>query len=175
MRSPTRTEPYAAASDFAADLRVMAESLERAWRRPARRWPPAPADPRRRGLRLPSGAHRPAPELPDVHERSVGELLAKAGVCLALRKLPEEARIGLLLTEIASPRPLHSPHAEYFGRDRRRTGDLLRAKELRGKYGDAALPNCIISKTDGVSDLLEVALLLKEAGLLQPASRPNSR
>ena len=44
------------------------------------------------------------------------------------------------------------------------------ARELRARYGEAALPNAIISKTDSVSDLLEVALLLKEAGLLQPAS-----
>jgi phosphoenolpyruvate carboxylase len=28
--------------------------------------------------------------------------------------------------------------------------------------------NCIISKTDGVSDMLEVAVLLKEVGLLRP-------
>jgi phosphoenolpyruvate carboxylase len=32
-------------------------------------------------------------------------------------------------------------------------------------FGAAIIPNCIISKTDGVSDLLEVALLLKEVGL----------
>ena len=35
-------------------------------------------------------------------------------------------------------------------------------------YGRSAMPNCIISKADGVSDLLEVALLLKEVGLLRP-------
>ncbi|KAB2921968.1 MAG: phosphoenolpyruvate carboxylase, partial [Dechloromonas sp.] len=40
------------------------------------------------------------------------------------------------------------------------------------RYGGAALPNCIISKTDGVSDLLELALLLKEAGLLRPGPTP---
>jgi phosphoenolpyruvate carboxylase len=31
------------------------------------------------------------------------------------------------------------------------------------------VPNCIISKTDDVSDILEVAVLAKEAGLLRPA------
>lgn len=41
---------------------------------------------------------------------------------------------------------------------------------MRERYGNAALPNAIISKTDGASDLLEVALLLKEAGLLLPAT-----
>ncbi len=30
------------------------------------------------------------------------------------------------------------------------------------------MPNYVISKADGVSDILEVAVLLKEAGLLRP-------
>src|SRR5262249_35934005 len=39
------------------------------------------------------------------------------------------------------------------------------------RYGKAAVPNYVISKTNGVSDLLEVGLLLKEAGLLRPRER----
>ena len=35
-------------------------------------------------------------------------------------------------------------------------------------YGKAAIQNVIISKNEGVSDILEVALLLKEVGLLRP-------
>ena len=33
------------------------------------------------------------------------------------------------------------------------------------------IPQCIISKGKGVSDMLEVALLLKEVGLVHPAGR----
>ena len=164
--------PYAAASDFAADLRVMAVSLN------AHGAALLAGGRLRRLIRAVEvfGFHLAPIDLrqnSDVHERSVGELLAKAGVCLAYDKLPEEARIGLLLTEIASPRPLHSPHAEYSEETAGELAIFFAAKELRGKYGDAALPNCIISKTDGVSDLLEVALLLKEAGLLQPGKQPK--
>jgi len=36
------------------------------------------------------------------------------------------------------------------------------------------IPQCIISMCKGVSDMLEVALLLKEAGLLVPGSEPRS-
>ncbi|MCK6406393.1 MAG: phosphoenolpyruvate carboxylase [Rhodocyclaceae bacterium] len=164
--------PYAAASDFAADLRVMAESL-------ATHGAALLAGGRlRRLIRAVEvfGFHLAPIDLrqnSDVHERSVGELLAKAGVCMAYDKLSEDARIGLLLTEIASPRPLHSPHAEYSEETAGELAIFFAAKELRSKYGDAALPNCIISKTDGVSDLLEVALLLKEAGLLQPGKQPR--
>src|SRR5207247_1040775 len=42
------------------------------------------------------------------------------------------------------------------------------AAEVQLQYGKEAVPNYVISKTDGVSDILEVALLLKEAGLLRP-------
>ena len=42
------------------------------------------------------------------------------------------------------------------------------AAEMRRLYGPAAVTNSVISKADGISDVLEVALLLKEVGLLRP-------
>lgn len=109
----------------------------------------------------------------DVHERTVGELLARAGRIMAqpgYAALDEESRIALLSEEIANPRPLYSPHLDYSEETLGELKIFFAARELRTRYGEAALPNAIISKTDSVSDLLEVALLLKEAGLLQPAS-----
>ena len=44
---------------------------------------------------------------------------------------------------------------------------------MHRRFGAQALPNYIISKADGVSDLLEVALLLKEVGLLHPGESPR--
>ncbi|HEX5802071.1 MAG TPA: phosphoenolpyruvate carboxylase [Azospira sp.] len=165
-------EPYAAAADLAADLRVLAASLQ------AHGAALLAGGRLRRLVRAVEvfGFHLAPIDLrqnSDVHERTVGELLAKAGVCMAYDKLPEEARIGLLLTEIASPRPLHTPHVAYSEETAGELAIFFAAKELREKYGAAALPNCIISKTDGVSDLLELALLLKEAGLLQPGKPPH--
>ena len=110
----------------------------------------------------------------DVHQRTVAELLANAGridSTAAYTAMDEEARIALLCEEIVSPRPLHSPHIDYSEETRGELAIFFAARELRQRYGDAALPNAIISKTDGASDLLEVALLLKEAGLLTPAGR----
>ncbi|WP_295005579.1 phosphoenolpyruvate carboxylase [uncultured Dechloromonas sp.] len=109
----------------------------------------------------------------DVHARSVAELLAKAGRCADYEALPEERRIALLIEEIATPRPLYSPYIAYSEETRGELDIFFAAHELRGKYGAAALPNCIISKTDGVSDLLELALLLKESGLLLPGRNPR--
>jgi phosphoenolpyruvate carboxylase len=109
----------------------------------------------------------------DVHARTVAELLAAAGRCPDYESLPEAERIKLLTEEIATPRPLYSPYLDYSEETRGELAIFFTARELRQKYGNAALPNCIISKTDGVSDLLELALLLKEAGLLLPSEKPR--
>jgi phosphoenolpyruvate carboxylase len=47
------------------------------------------------------------------------------------------------------------------------------AARLRGKFGDSAVENYVISMAKSVSDLLEVAILLKEAGLFTPGNRPH--
>jgi len=109
----------------------------------------------------------------EVHARSVAELLAGAGRCPDYEALPEAERIKLLISEIATPRPLYSPYLSYSEETRGELAIFFAARELRQRYGAAALPNCIISKTDGVSDLLELALLLKEAGLLLPGTQPQ--
>ena len=107
----------------------------------------------------------------EVHARSVAELFAGAGRCPDYEALSEVDRIRLLVEEIATPRPLYSPYLEYSEETQGELAIFFAARELRQHYGAVALPNCIISKTDGVSDLLELALLLKEAGLLRPGSQ----
>jgi len=109
----------------------------------------------------------------EVHARSVAELLAGAGRCPDYEALSEVDRTRLLVEEMATPRPLHSPYLDYSEETRGELAIFFAARELRQRYGAAALPNCIISKTDGLSDLLELALLLKEAGLLRPGSQPQ--
>jgi phosphoenolpyruvate carboxylase len=44
------------------------------------------------------------------------------------------------------------------------------AAQIQHRYGRAALPNHIISKTDAVSDMLELALILQQVGLLEKGS-----
>ncbi|UCV13042.1 phosphoenolpyruvate carboxylase [Dechloromonas denitrificans] len=109
----------------------------------------------------------------EVHARSVAELLAGAGRCADYEALAEVDRIKLLVEEIATPRPLYSPYLNYSEETQGELAIFFAAHELRQRYGTAALPNCIISKTDGVSDLLELALLLKESGLLLPGATPR--
>lgn len=111
----------------------------------------------------------------EVHERTVAELLAVSGRSADYAALSEDARIALLAEELTSPRPLHSPHHDYSEETEGELAIFFAAREIKATYGDDALQNCIISKTDGASDLLEVALLLKEAGLLRPGAGPRSR
>ncbi|PKO94203.1 MAG: phosphoenolpyruvate carboxylase [Betaproteobacteria bacterium HGW-Betaproteobacteria-10] len=106
----------------------------------------------------------------EVHARTVAELLLGAGRCANYAALSEVDRSQLLVEEIATPRPLYSPYLSYSEETQGELAIFFAARELRQRYGAAALPNFIISKADGVSDLLELALLLKESGLLRPGA-----
>ncbi|OIQ89229.1 phosphoenolpyruvate carboxylase [mine drainage metagenome] len=103
----------------------------------------------------------------DVHERTVAELLSTAGASDDYRALDEEARIALLVAELTTPRPLYSEFISYSEETTSELTILRNARELQNRYGLAAIENVVISKNDAVSDILEVALLLKEAGLLR--------
>ncbi|WP_424193472.1 phosphoenolpyruvate carboxylase [Ampullimonas aquatilis] len=103
----------------------------------------------------------------DVHERTVAELLQMAGRCDDYLALDEAQRIALLIEEISTARLLYSPYQNYSEDTAGELAIFFAARDLKSRFGQTVLPNCIISKTNGVSDLLEVAVLLKEAGLLR--------
>jgi phosphoenolpyruvate carboxylase len=103
-----------------------------------------------------------------VHERTVGELLAASGTHSSYRELPEDERIALLGKELATARLLASPFVTYSDETASELAILRTAADARVRFGDTAIRNCIVSMTEGISDLLEIAVLLKEAGLLRP-------
>ncbi|SDR60536.1 Phosphoenolpyruvate carboxylase, type 1 [Rhizobiales bacterium GAS191] len=104
----------------------------------------------------------------DVHERSIAELFEAVAPGTAYRELPEEGRIALLAKELTTARPLASPFIAY-GEETQSELDILRtAAQAHRIYGTSAIQNSIISKAASVSDLLEVAVLLKEVGLVRP-------
>ncbi|MCV2218832.1 phosphoenolpyruvate carboxylase [Thauera sp. Sel9] len=107
----------------------------------------------------------------DVHERVVAELLETACPGTDYRALDETGRCALLLEELATARPLASPHLRYSEETEGELAIFRTARRAHLRYGTAAIRNCIISKTDDVSDLLELAVLLKEAGLLRPLEK----
>ena len=107
-----------------------------------------------------------------VHERVVAELLKAAGVADDYIALDEDARVDLLRRELASPRPLTSPYANYSDETASELAIVQAAAEAHATYGRGCIVNYIISMATSVSDLLEVHLLLKEAGLYVPGDQP---
>ena len=109
----------------------------------------------------------------EVHARVVGELLRVAGVCDDYAALDEPRRIELLRAELASERLLASPYASYAEETRAELAIVHAAAQAHATYGPDCITAYIVSKTDSVSDLLEVNVLLKEAGLYR--GRPPVR
>ena len=109
-----------------------------------------------------------------VHERVVADLLKGAGVVDDYLALGEAARIALLRAELASPRPLTSPYAAYSDETISEIAILHAAAAAHAAYGPACITNYVVSMAQSVSDLLEVHLLLKEAGLYRPGQGQSS-
>ncbi len=106
----------------------------------------------------------------DVHEEVVAELLAWAGVHPDYASLSEPDRIALLVGELATRRPLTSPDADLSDLARKELDIVAAAARAVHVFGPRAVPNYIISMCQSVSDMLEAALLLKEAGLLDASA-----
>ncbi len=112
-----------------------------------------------------------------IFESVVAELFAQAGAGDYLAA-DEAGRQAMLLAELQSARLLYSPFVEYSEQTGKELALFRAAAQIQARFGKKALPNCIISNCASASDLLEVALLLKEAGLLrvvdgEPASTVN--
>jgi phosphoenolpyruvate carboxylase len=159
--------PYRDAAEFAVDLDVIRDSLV------ANR-STLLARGRLRSLRRAAGVfgfHLATVDLrqnSEVHERVVAELLAAARPGCDYLALDEPARVALLVEELATPRLLASPYVDYSEETRGELEICRGAARMRERFGAPAIENYVISKADGVSDVLEVALLLREAGLLRP-------
>ncbi len=169
-KSPARAPhaerpPYASPAEFVADLDIIRASLAT---HGASLLAPRRLLPLRRAAEV-FGFHLASLDLrqnADVHEAVVADLLARAGVADDYLALPESERVALLARELASPRPLHSPHLDYAERTTGELAILAAAADIHRRFGAVAVPNYVISKCQSVSDLLEVGVLLKEVGLV---------
>lgn len=159
--------PYAGVDEFAADLDTIHRSL-------CEHNSALLARGRLRNLRRAVsvfGFHLAAVDLrqnSEVHERVVAELFAAARPEVDYRALDEAGRVALLADELGTARLLSSPFVAYSDATRGELEICRAAAAMRERYGGHAIVNYVISKTNDVSDVLEVALLLREAGLLRP-------
>ncbi len=111
----------------------------------------------------------------EVHEQVVADLLAWAGVTDRYLSLDEPARVGVLVDELRTRRPLTAPDADLGERTERELAVFRAAAAAIDRLGPEAIPNYVISKSASVSDVLEVALLLKEVGLVSPGEPGSLR
>ena len=100
-----------------------------------------------------------------VHERVVAELLKEAGVEADYGALGEPARIALLRRELATNRPLVSRFSIHSEETTSELAIVEAAAQAHAAYGPQCITQYIISKAESVSDMLEVAVMLKEVGL----------
>jgi len=109
----------------------------------------------------------------DVHARVMGELLKAAGACPDYAALGEAERVALLGEELASPRLLRVPGADYSAETQGELAILEAAALAHARFGPEAIRAYIVSKTSGVSNLLEVYVLLREVGLYRAGDPPH--
>jgi phosphoenolpyruvate carboxylase len=164
--------PYASVDEFRSDLAVISDSLEANGGAILARG-------RLRGLRRAAdvfGFHLAPLDLRQnsaIHARVVAEILSAAIPGTKYLELDEEGRIALLLRELASPRPLISPFCAYSEETAGELAIFAKAAWIRKTYGPEAIRTSIISNCQGISDMLELALLLKEVGLVSAEGRAH--
>ncbi|MBF9650762.1 phosphoenolpyruvate carboxylase [Streptococcus pseudopneumoniae] len=102
-----------------------------------------------------------------VYEACVAELLKSAGIHSRYSELSEEEKCDLLLKELEEdPRILSATHAEKSELLAKELAIFKTARVLKDKLGDDVIRQTIISHTTSLSDMLELAILLKEVGLV---------
>ena len=164
-RAVAPAKPYASADEFRHDLETVHASLSA---HGSGRIARLRVEPLLRTVEVFAfhGATLDLRQSSDVLESVVAELLAAAEVTPDYRRLGEAERVKLLSRELAHARPLVSAHLDYSAQARSELAVFEAARDLRAAFGARAIERHIVSHTETLSDLLEVALLQKESGLL---------
>lgn len=102
-----------------------------------------------------------------IHEACVAELLATAGLMEDYSSQSEEEKVSVLLELLEKdPRPLSAPTLPKSDLLAKELSILTMAAQLKDVLGEEVIRQSIISHATSVSDLLELAILLKEVGLV---------
>jgi len=166
----TNAQPYAAQQEFIADLDVLIESLfqhgavylARGRLANLRRAAEvfgfylAPLDMRQHSA---------------IIEQTVSELFSHSSGKAGYADLDEATKRSVLLETLQAAKPLLADIERYSDVPQSELRIMQAAAEIHKRFGQGALPNHIISKTDAVSDMLELALMLQQVGLLEGADK----
>jgi len=100
----------------------------------------------------------------EVHEQALDEMF-QLSMIASYKPRGEQDKIMILTNMLEDPRPVTSPYVK-LSKETLETLSVFHAvREGQGLFGEACIQNYLISMTQGVSDMLEVLLLCKEAGL----------
>ncbi|MDF2962082.1 MAG: phosphoenolpyruvate carboxylase, partial [Paenibacillus sp.] len=99
------------------------------------------------------------------HENAMAEILAKMSICSNYASLDEQQKIELLSSLLTEPRPITSPYMDYSDSTLECLNVYHVIKKAQQEFGRNCIYSYLISMTRGSSDLLEVLVFGKEAGL----------
>ena len=162
-------QPYASAQEFIADLDVLIDSL-------FKHGAVYLARGRLANLRRAAevfGFHLAPLDMRQhsaVLEQTVSELLDTGE---AYSALDETGKRAALLAALQAGKTLLGDLAKYSDVAQSELRIMQSAAQIHQRFGRAALPNHIISKTDAVSDMLELALMLQQVALLESGETPT--
>jgi phosphoenolpyruvate carboxylase len=106
------------------------------------------------------------------HETAAAEILKAAGATPNYSALDEHGRVALLTRELQNPRPLVDRDWKGSADTEDVRGTFRAIKRIHETLGVDSIQAYVVSMTHGVSDLLEVALFAKDAGLLHDGTVP---
>jgi phosphoenolpyruvate carboxylase len=107
-----------------------------------------------------------------VHEQTVAELFSHSSGKANYKDLDEAARREVLLAALKDGKVLIADIEQYGDEAQSELRIMQAAAQIHQRFGRDALPNHIISKTDAVSDVLELALMLQQVQLLEGGAEP---
>ena len=160
-------EPYESPAEFATDLMIIHDSL-------CQNKSVALTEGRLRHLLRAIdcfGFHLASLDLRQnsaIHEQTVAELFEAVEPGIKYEEIAEDQRITLLTRELTDARSLIRPYWEYSEATTGESAVLDEASKAHGIFGARSIPTAIISNTTDVSDILELAVLLKQVGIISP-------
>ncbi|MBO1005312.1 phosphoenolpyruvate carboxylase [Pseudogracilibacillus auburnensis] len=99
------------------------------------------------------------------HEFAVSEMLQAVGITSDYSNLSEEEKVSILTGALRDPRPLLLFEDGYTKETQKVLQVFRMIKKAHAEFGKRSIEVYLISMTQSASDLLEVLLLAKEAGI----------
>ena len=99
------------------------------------------------------------------HEAAITEILQKVSITEDYAALSEDKKVNLLQKVLEDPRPLLVDHEDYSQETQQMIDVFELIKKAHSVFGKRSISVYLISMTQSASDILEVLVLAKEAGI----------